>query len=113
MTKTSKIVLWVIIVVIVVVAAVWFFMSPKGSAPNGQGVPAPTSQNVPVAPVVQNTPTAPTPAPQGALQTAPTDDSNSALNQDLATINDQLNGLASDTASIDQGLNDQPVTQGQ
>lgn len=104
--------MWVVIVVIVIVAAVWFFMMPNSSAPQGQGTPAPTSQNAPAAPVVQNTPT-PAPAAQGALQTAPTDDSNSALNQDLDTINNQLNGLASDSASIDQGLNDQPVTQGQ
>jgi hypothetical protein len=35
------------------------------------------------------------------------------LNQDLTSIDAELNGLASDSASIDQGLNDQPVSQGQ
>jgi len=114
MSKTSKIVLWVIVVVIVVGAAVWFFMKPNSAAPVGQGAPAPMPQAAPIAPTAPTSATGnmPPSAPTG-LVTAPTDDSNAALNQDLTSINSQLNGLASDSASIDQGLNDQPVPQGQ
>ncbi|MFH1246239.1 MAG: hypothetical protein V1489_00495 [Candidatus Liptonbacteria bacterium] len=42
-----------------------------------------------------------------------TDTSNAALDKDLSNIDSQLNGLASDTANIDQSLNDQPIPQGQ
>lgn len=97
MSKTSKIVLWVVIAVIVAAVIVWFVVPRNSTAP---GV-----QNVPVAGAPGN-------APSG-LTTAPTDTSDAALNQDLANIDAQLNGLASDSASIDQGLNDQPIPQGQ
>jgi hypothetical protein len=104
MSKTSTVVVWAVIVIIVVVAIVWFVMGQNGAAPSAPAYPAPTSQNAPAANV---------PSATGGLTASPSDTSNAALNQDLTDINNQLNGLASDTASIDQGLNDQPVPQGQ
>ncbi len=103
MSKTSKVIVWIIVIVIVVVAIVWF-SARKSSAPSApSGAVAPTSTSAAGGAV-----TGP-----GALQTSPTDNSNAALNQDLTSVANQMNGLASDTASIDQGLNDQPITQGQ
>jgi hypothetical protein len=114
MSKTSKIVLWVIVAIIVIGVIVWFIV-PRGSAvPGSQGYLAPVSGNVPVSPNGQNVPSTVAPSStSGGLVTSPTDDSNAALNQDITSINDQLNGLASDSASVTQGLNDQPVPQGQ
>jgi hypothetical protein len=45
----------------------------------------------------------------GFLVTSPEDTSSAALDQDLATIEDQLSGLDVDSASIDAGLNDQSL----
>jgi uncharacterized FlaG/YvyC family protein len=39
--------------------------------------------------------------------------SNDSLDKDLASIDSQLKSLDTDTASIDQGLNDQPIEQGE
>jgi len=33
------------------------------------------------------------------------------LNQDMTNVNTQMNGLNSDSASADQSMNDQPVSQ--
>jgi hypothetical protein len=110
MSKTSKIVLWVIVLIVVVGAIAWFVMGQKGAAPTAQLYPTPAAGNATASPA---SPTGATETASGGLFTAPTDDSNAALNQDLATINSQLNGLASDSASIDQGLADQPVSQGE
>lgn len=100
MSKTVKIVLWVIILIIVVVV-VWLVMA--GNSTNNA---VPAGQASPVA-------VPPSTSTSGVLQTSPTDTSNASLNQDLGSIDAQLNGLASDSASVDQGLNDQPVPQGQ
>lgn len=98
MSKTSKIVIWVVLAIIVVTAIVLFSATRNTAAPGEQGYYAPTSQNAP--------------AP-GSLSTAPTNTSDAALNQDLANIDAGMNSISSDSASIDQGLNDQPVPQGQ
>ena len=110
MSKTSKIVLWVIVVIVVIGGIVWFVMGQNSAAPAGQGYSAPTSQNNPASPT---SPTSATGNTSGGLSTAPADNSNAALSQDLASIDAQMTGLTSDSASIDQGLNDQPVAQGQ
>ena len=100
MSKTAKIVLWVVVLIIVIVVIAWFVISQGTSAPT-----APTAQNAPA--------TNGAPSASGSLSTSPADTSNAALNQDLTSINSELNGLASDSANVNQGLNDQPVTQGQ
>ncbi len=41
----------------------------------------------------------------GPAMSSPSDTSNQALNQDMASIDGQMNGLNSDSASADQSLN--------
>ena len=101
MSKTAKVVLWVIVLIVVVVVVVWLVTagnSTNSSAPTGQASPAAAPQSG---------------STSGVLQTSPTDTSNTSLNQDLQSIDSELNGLASDSASVSQGLNDQPIPQGQ
>jgi hypothetical protein len=100
--------MWLLIVLIVVVGIMWFVMRNKNVVPGVPGYSGTTA-----APVAAGTVPTIAPPTSSALPTPPTDDSNAALNQDLVSIDSQLNGLASDSASIDQGLNDQPVTQGE
>jgi cytoskeletal protein RodZ len=52
-----------------------------------------------------------TPAPTNDLPTATTDTSNEALVQDTTAIDGQMQGLGSDSSSIDSSLNDKPVSQ--
>lgn len=42
----------------------------------------------------------------GTLPTSPSDTSDAALEQDSAAIDAQMNGLGSDTATVDQGVTD-------
>jgi hypothetical protein len=105
MSNTSKMVMWLLIVLIVVAGIVWFAMGNKNAiAPS-----APGYSGTPASPATETT----APSTAQALPTPPTDDSNAAITQDLTVINSQVSGLATDSASIDQGLNDQPVTQGE
>jgi hypothetical protein len=107
MSKTSKIVLWVAVLVVVIVGVVWFATMRNSTAPAAQGTPVSQNGQTPVSQVSPSV----TGIAAGGLSTPATDTSDAALNQDLAGINAQLGGLASDSASIDQGLNDQPVSQ--
>jgi hypothetical protein len=99
--------MWLLVVLIVIAGIAWFVMGNKGLAPSAPGSYGTTAS--PSSPNAESI----APPTSSALPTSPTDDSNAALNEDLTSINNQLNGLASDSASIDQGLNDQPVTQGE
>jgi len=42
---------------------------------------------------------------------AANDNSDAAIDQSMANIDAQLNGLSSDTVTVDQSMNDQPVQQ--
>ncbi len=105
MSKTSKIVIWLIIVIIVIAGVLWFVT--RGIAPSAPGTSgtSTTPNSLSVGSIA--------PPTSSALPTPATDVSNAALNEDLTSIDNQLNGLASDSASIDQGLNDQPISQGE
>jgi uncharacterized membrane protein affecting hemolysin expression len=46
---------------------------------------------------------------QTAATISATNTSNEALDQDVLTINAQLNNLSNDSASIDQSFNDKPI----
>lgn len=97
MSTTGKVILWIVVAVIVVGGIWWWAASQNSGAPavtatNGGGSPAASS-------------TASTSYPQG--------DSDQSINQDMASVNAQLNGLSSDNASITQSMNDQPVQQGE
>jgi hypothetical protein len=50
-------------------------------------------------------------APVSDLPTAGTDNSDAALVQDSAAVDAQLTSLNSDSATIDNSMNDKPVTQ--
>lgn len=47
----------------------------------------------------------PVPTTTGTGMSANSDDSNAALTQDMTSVDTQMNGLNSDNASADQGLN--------
>ncbi len=96
MTSKSKVIFW-IIAIIVVVGLIWWYSQWQAGSP-----------------------AAPEQSPYSATSTSgtsssvlPQGNSNTALDQSLQTIDSQLSGLSSDSASIDQGLNDQPIVQGQ
>jgi flagellar basal body-associated protein FliL len=88
MTKTA---LWIVIVVIVIVVAggIWWSMNSN----TGTGT------------VAQNT--------NNGAAAQPSGNSDQAIDQEMASINAQMNGLSSDSASVNQGLSDQPVQQSQ
>ena len=100
MSRSLKITLWVI-VAIVVIGGIWWYVSWQQTAQ----APAPTSSNTQQQGAVGGN----VPGPAGLSA----GNSNTALTQDLSSLDAQLNGLASDSASVDQGLNDQPIQQGQ
>lgn len=110
----SKSTTWIIVAVIVVVllgGGVWWWnMSQNQSSSN----PAPQAQNNLAA---QQQPVAVNPSPTNTVvppaSQLPSGNSDQAINQELNDTNSQLNGLSSDSASINQGLSDQPVQQSQ
>ncbi len=102
MSKTGKIILWVVLAVIVVGGGIWWWMaSQAGTTPaamyNNTGATVASSSTS------GTSATASTSYPQG--------DSDQSINQDMASVNAQMNGLSSDNASVTQSMNDQPVQQ--
>ena len=87
------------LVAVVVVGGLWWaYSQPRVMAPSlteEGGLPQNTAQN------------------GGAVPSASGDTTDAALDQDLSAADMQLNALNADSASIDSGLNDTPVTQGQ
>ena len=93
---------WIIGIIVVVLAGVALWWS------GWLGNLAPSSQTTIQAPA--------TTTPQAAAQptngmSASTDTSDTALTQDQAAIDVQMQGLTQDQASVDSSLNDQPVSQ--
>ena len=97
--------MWVVVGVIVVGGIWWWAM---GSQP----VAAPTSALPSANPPSSNPPANQTPSttPNGI---SATDNSNAALQTNLASIDSQMNGFSSDNTNITQSENDQPVSQQQ
>jgi hypothetical protein len=94
MSKASQATLWVVLAVLVIGGIWWWSMSNNGSySPSSTYNPGATSTS--------------------QSNGAPSDNSDQAINQDMTNANAQINGFSSDSASIDQGLNDQPVQQSQ
>lgn len=89
-----------IIVAVLVIGGIWWFVSTNMA--NQQGAAGNANTMTGGNAIATTTTSAP------ALTSGT---SNADLNQDLSQIDGQLNGLASDSASVDQGLNDQPVSQ--
>jgi hypothetical protein len=89
----------VIIVAIAVIGGVLWWMSSNQ-------VPATTTQTSMSA--------SGTPSPSPASPTpAAADNSDQSINQDMTNVNTQMNAFTSDSASINQGMNDTPVQQQQ
>jgi hypothetical protein len=105
MSTNTKIVTWVIVAVVVIGGGVlwWMHTNQTSMAPTATTTaPTPTQ--------AQTTPQTQTPPSNGISMT---DNSDAALQTDLSNIDSQMNGFSSDNASINQGLNDQPVAQSQ
>src|SRR5580692_10654755 len=101
MTKTAKVVLGVVIVVIVVGLGWWYFASQQSMSGN-QGAysnPAPTG-------TVSTTTQGGQPAQQNGAGVSAANSSDAALANDVTSIDTQMNGLNSDSASADQSMND-------
>jgi hypothetical protein len=101
--STKAIVAWIVVVIVVVFAAwfLWNLSQGQSPAPTTQPSATQTSSGQ-----VSGTQTAqPVVAASGA--------SNANLNSDLNTIDSQTNAANSDSASVDQSFNDQPVQQSQ
>lgn len=95
-----KTALWIAIAVIVIGGGIWWWsMSQTGGNQAALNSPAQTTQ------------TAGTPSQTNSGIVSGNSDQNIA--QEMGNLNVQMNGLNSDSASVDQGLNDQPVQQGQ
>ena len=94
-----------LIIGIIVVAAFGFvwsaYVNRKASDINSPGVSDLKHSN-----------TAPNPVSDGSsVLSSAKDVSNNALDKDLTAIDSQLGALNSDSASVDQGLNDKPMPQ--
>ncbi len=97
MSTTAKVALIIVIIAVVAGGAYWWLAGQNNasapSAPPSGSISSNTAAN--------------------AQPTLTSGNSNADLNQDLATINAQMNGFATDSASMSQSLNDQPVSQSQ
>ncbi len=89
--------MWVVIAVIVIGGIWWWWAASQ------TGEPAMNSNSY------GNTPATSTGSTTGATTT----DSDQAINQDMTSVDAQMNGLSSDNASVTQSMNDQPVQQAQ
>jgi len=102
MLKTVQIILWIIVVAIIV-GGIWWWMAPQSNVAMAPSSANNTNMPANVTSTVNSSNTASTSYPQG--------DSNQSINQDLTSVNSQLNGLSTDSASVTQSLNDQPIQQ--
>ncbi len=100
MSTGAKTVVWIIVAIVVIGGLIWWFGKPAPSAPTAAtGTP-------------QNQAQSPT-ANSGNPAVSATDNSNAAIDSNLSNIDTQMKGFASDNASVNQGMNDQPVAQSQ
>ena len=95
MQSALKITLWILVVIVVAGGIYYWYQNARSNAPA-----APT----PVATSTGNG------APASVLPSG-SDTSDAALNQDLSGMDTQLSAMSADTASIDSGMNDQPIPQ--
>ncbi len=91
----SKTALWITIVVVVVLigAGVWWWSMAQNQ--NNASPAVTTAQQA------------------GSNGSQPVGNSDADISQEMSNVNAQMNGMSSDSASINQGLNDQPVQQSQ
>ena len=95
---STKAIVWIIIILLVILG-VWYFWSAQNS-------PLPASEQT--SGISQTT----SGESQGSSeQNISSGDSNADLTADLNAIDSQTNAANSDSASVDQSFNDQPVQQ--
>jgi len=114
--KGSMIATIIVAAVVVVGVGVWILVGSQNSTP----VSAPATSGGTMIPssdgsgsIMEGTSTIPSMGTSVKPVDTPIGSSDAAINQDLGTFDTQMNGLNSDTNSIDQGLNDQTVPQEQ
>ena len=96
MSKTGKIITWLVVAVVVVGGGIWLWMSGQNNGAYSPSYQAPATTTSQTSNNNQNTSA-----------------SNADLNSNLAQIDGQMSAMSSDSASINQGINDQPVQQQQ
>ncbi|MBI5003937.1 hypothetical protein HZC00_02495 [Candidatus Kaiserbacteria bacterium] len=94
MFKPWQVILFLLVVVLGVVGFIFWYYTP------GMGSNANT--NTEVAPVATDT---------QATVSAAVDTSNASLDADLSAVDNQIKVVGSDSASVDDSLNDKPVAQ--
>ena len=92
---STKAIVW-IVVILLVILGVWYFWSSQNS-PQAAPATSSTSQT--------------SGQTNGSSQALSSGNSNADLNADLNTIDSQTSAANSDSASVDQSFNDQPVQQ--
>ena len=83
--KGSAKVWWIVIILIIIIGGVWWWNASQSATA--------------IAPVTDST------------VSSPSDTSNVALNQDLSSVDSQMNGLQSDNTAVDQSLSASTTTQ--
>lgn len=100
---STKVIVW-IIVVILVVLGLWYWWDQSQSQ---------TPSTAQTSAVIQASSTSAAGTLQSGSSAISSGSSNADLNTDLNTIDTQTSGANSDSASVDQSFNDQPVQQTQ
>jgi len=101
MSKTGKIILW-IVVALIVIGGIWWLIASQNGTPS-------TSNSYTNAPTTNTSST--TGTSTASSTSYPQGNSDQSINQDMTSLNVQMNGLSSDNASVTQSMNDQPVQQ--
>lgn len=106
----SKTTQWTIvaIVAVVILGGVWWYSSQGGPATSPATVQVTSPANQGAAPTSQVKPST---GPSNTVSAS--NNSDVTLNQDLSTVDSQMNGLNSDEVNVGQSLSDQPIPQGQ
>ncbi len=111
----SKTAIWSVVVIVVLAIAgglLWWNMNQGQSAVQTSNNAAPAATTAENTPSVASTSSNGNPSQSEAVA-LPSGNSDQAINQELTDINTQMNGLNSDSASVNQSENDQPVQQTQ
>ena len=99
MSNSTKTILWIVLAVVVVLGAWWWFASQNNGPQNTASPTVQSNAGAPAAASAQN---------QTIVSTSTSDTS---LDQDLANTDSQLGGLASDSAAVDDSLNQSTTAQ--
>ncbi len=89
MSTTSKVVLSVIVILLIALG-IWYAATFRQSNNQAALNSAPSAPSAPVA--------------ENGLNTSPSDTSNTALVQDMGSINSQMQGLSSDSAAVNESM---------